>query len=297
MGRLQYPVLISKIGDLSVRSVLDGGFFRESEMAHEVHVHAFYELMIGISGEFVIELRDSMSMSEPLVMRRGSVCLIPPGVYHSTRELSEAPSKLALRFSYTPVRSTPDGSLFESFSRAIGSCTAPLLIADGGRIYRIVCELREEIASATIASDEYVTLLLNQLYVSLLRSLTDADRAQKQDTFSPPQTDELAARQLRIEEFMAAHLSDALTEEDLAREMNLSKRQLSRVLRRLFGMSFRRMLIDMRLHRAAQLLIDTDMPIEEIATAVGYTSLSGFYTAFRERFSVSAGRYRARFGK
>jgi AraC-like DNA-binding protein len=83
----------------------------------------------------------------------------------------------------------------------------------------------------------------------------------------------------------------------LAKKMNISKRQLSRILKQLFGTSFRQLLIDVRLNRAAQLLIETDASAEEIAAAVGYTSMSGFYSAFKDRFSISVGRYRKRFGK
>ena len=81
----------------------------------------------------------------------------------------------------------------------------------------------------------------------------------------------------------------------MAREIGLSKRQLSRVLRQIYNMSFREKLVDTRLHHAAKLLTRTDIPIEKIGYMIGYNTPSGFYTAFKKRFGVSGGEYRCEF--
>ena len=74
--------------------------------------------------------------------------------------------------------------------------------------------------------------------------------------------------------------------------MHISKRQLSRVLRQLYGTSFRKLLIDVRMSRAVQLLDTTELPAEEIAAQVGYHSVSGFYDAFRKKYGMPVGSYR-----
>ena len=284
----RYPVLITEIGDISIRSVLDSGFTQESEVAPVVHAHAFYELIIGVAGEISVDLQDKEAGSESLVIGAGELCLIPPGVYHSTREVSDAPVKLALRFSLSG-----DGGDC-AIMRAIGGFSRPQMLEDGGRICEIMQEIRTELNGGALASREYVHILLSQLYILLFRILDrGTDGVGADDILS---ADEANNRQIQIEEYMLAHFAEPLTEEDLAEEMHLSKRQVSRILQRLFGKSFRQMLIDIRLSRAAQLLSETDMPLEEIAAAVGYTSLSGFYTAFRKKYSLSVGDYRRTFG-
>jgi AraC-like DNA-binding protein len=109
------------------------------------------------------------------------------------------------------------------------------------------------------------------------------------------QTDGVQDRKIKIEEYIFLHFPNQITEDDLAKEMHLSKRQLSRVIDKLFGKTFKQMLCDVRLNRAAQLLIESDASVDDIAYSVGYTSLSGFYTAFRGKFSLSAGQYRRAF--
>ncbi len=290
MNTERYPVLITEIGGISIRSVLDSGFTQEPGVAPVVHAHAFYELIMGVEGVISVDLQGTETGGESLSVGAGEVCLIPPGVYHSTRAVTECPVKLALRFSLT-VGARGDGS---ALNRVLAGFTAARMLDGGGRICEIMREIRTELNSGALASREYVHTLLSQLYILLFRMLDRSSRGEGADDILS--ADEANDRQLQIEEYMLAHFAEPLTEEDLAEEMHLSKRQVSRILRQLFGKSFRQMLIDIRLSRAAQLLADTDMPLEELAAAVGYTSLSGFYTAFRKRYGMSVGDYRRTFG-
>ncbi len=99
-------------------------------------------------------------------------------------------------------------------------------------------------------------------------------------------------RQIRIDEYFNTHYSESISEDDLAQHFNLSKRQLNRILQNIYNMSFREKLILVRMQQAKQLLLSTDHSIEAIAEMVGYSSLSGFYYAFRKTYNIAAGEYR-----
>ncbi len=287
------PVIITEIGDICIRTVLDNGFISSSELAPEVHAHAFYELLVAIEGKIAVDIQNVARGGSTILMNTGESCLIPPGIYHATRGASDFPAKLALRFGCARLEKRGNSSVFEDATRALFSYAVPKILSPSAGIYDLTCELRREINSGGIASREYIGVLLSQLYIRLFR-LLDVDGEGK-STESAISADGDDSRQIQIEEYIFTHLCEQITEENLAREMHLSKRQLSRVLRQLFGKSFRQMLIEARLNRAAQLLCETDLSVEEIATQVGYTSLSGFYTAFRGRFSLSVGQYRRAF--
>ena len=92
--------------------------------------------------------------------------------------------------------------------------------------------------------------------------------------------------------WFADHFAKQTTEEDLARDISLSPRQLSRVLSDIYGMSFREKLVEVRLHRAAQLLEQTEMNIDKVASSVGYLSFSGFHRAFVKFFGCTPFEYR-----
>ena len=92
--------------------------------------------------------------------------------------------------------------------------------------------------------------------------------------------------------WFAENLANQITEDDLAAEISLSSRQLSRVFSDIYGMSFKEKLIEIRLHRAAQLLEQTELRVDEIAAAVGYGSPSGFHRAFNKYFGCTPFEYR-----
>jgi AraC-like DNA-binding protein len=99
-------------------------------------------------------------------------------------------------------------------------------------------------------------------------------------------------RYYRIEMWFTDNFAKPVTEDDLAREIAISKRHLSRVFNDIYGMSFKKKLIEVRLHRAVQLLEQTDLNAKEISTAVGYKSFSGFHRAFVKRFDSTPFEYR-----
>ena len=61
---------------------------------------------------------------------------------------------------------------------------------------------------------------------------------------------------------------------------------------RVCGMPVHTWLIRQRIKRAQELLCTTQMPIQEIARAVGYESISQFHAAFKGYSGITPGQYR-----
>lgn len=78
----------------------------------------------------------------------------------------------------------------------------------------------------------------------------------------------------------------------LARELHVSLPYLSSAIHAATGKTFKELLLEKRMARAAQLLLDTSLPVEDIITAVGYDNTSYFYRKFRQSFGVSPRKYR-----
>ena len=295
MNILHYPMFEIHIGDLCISSVLDNGFVSVSDMAPEIHAHAFYELILATNGEIEIDIRNT-AISTRLTVKSDEACLIPPDIYHCTRGTTAKSEKLAIRFSYFPTEPKNEGlSVFKLCSRVLTDLTSPLIIPCGEEIRKAMCEIRDELHCPGIASHEYVKLMLGRLYLDLFRMMDKNKMLIKEKSSPLIQTHGVQERKIKIEEYIFNHFQDQITEDDLAKEMHLSKRQLSRVINKLFGKTFKQMLCDVRLNRAAQLLIESDASADDIAHSVGYTSLSGFYIAFRNKFSLSIGQYRRAF--
>ncbi len=79
---------------------------------------------------------------------------------------------------------------------------------------------------------------------------------------------------------------------EMASRSGLSERGFLRRFRKATGQSPADYIQSLRIEEAKQLLETTDMPVESIATEVGYSEPSSFRSAFRKRVGVSASVYR-----
>jgi AraC-like DNA-binding protein len=89
-------------------------------------------------------------------------------------------------------------------------------------------------------------------------------------------------REFLIHEFFADRYNQIVTLSDLAAELSLSEKQTARLVEKYMGASFSKVLTSYRIN-AAKLLMQSDrsMTMTEIAAAVGYSSYSGFWKAFK----------------
>jgi AraC-like DNA-binding protein len=83
-----------------------------------------------------------------------------------------------------------------------------------------------------------------------------------------------------------------LTLPELARVACLSPNHLLRTFRQLFGQSPFQMLTRVRLERARELLLRSDVPVSEVCTAVGFASLSSFTGLFKRAYGAPPHKYR-----
>ncbi len=283
------PIIVhTQIENMRISSVLDRGFMEDFEVSPEAHAHTFFELLFSLEGELRIELLNG----EQLVIPQKNFCLIPPMLYHSTHRSSGSEKKLALCFRVERDETISNSTFYELCTGWLGVTKTPPLLFECEELYLTLRDFKREFNSSMLASEACASALLLRCYVLLFRVLcshlgnnTICDASQKSQDLS-------VSRRVSIEEYLYHHSNETITQDDMARTLHISARQLNRILQQLYGASFRQLLIDTRLHKAAQLLTKTDCAIEDIAAEVGYTSLSGFYSAFRSKFGISAGKYR-----
>jgi len=83
---------------------------------------------------------------------------------------------------------------------------------------------------------------------------------------------------------MEKHTEEALSRDEIASRVGLSRRQLERLFRRYLSTSPARYYLKLRLNRAKTLLTQTTMPVTEVAFASGFTSASHFSKCYRDMF-------------
>jgi transcriptional regulator GlxA family with amidase domain len=92
---------------------------------------------------------------------------------------------------------------------------------------------------------------------------------------------------LSIIELMEANLAEPLSLIEIADRVDLSRRQIERLFRTEMGRSPARYYLEIRLDRARHLLLQSSMPVVEVAVACGFVSASHFSKCYRELYSRS----------
>jgi transcriptional regulator GlxA family with amidase domain len=128
-------------------------------------------------------------------------------------------------------------------------------------------------------------------------SVAPLDRAGGQAQFIRREPPASAASLAPLLEWMAAHLDERLTLDDLAGRAAASSRTLTRRFRAQTGLSPLQWLLMARVRRAQELLETTSLPIETIAFQSGFESGGALRERFRRMLGVSPLAYRGTFNR
>jgi AraC family transcriptional regulator len=96
----------------------------------------------------------------------------------------------------------------------------------------------------------------------------------------------------RVHDYVATHLNQKITNDTLAQIAGLSTFHFCRVFKQTEGMSPHRYVLQYRVRLTRQLLDSTEMPLAEIADAVGFFDPSHCINRFREIVGVTPAAYR-----
>lgn len=259
---------------------LDGYTYRLSLRIHEgqrqtagevPHSHPQYELHAVFSGEAVLEQEGF----PPMLMQPGDCVLIPPHTYHLRRLGSDETRCCTLYID------SPKGVPFRvEDHHCVRMVCAPLLMA-------YLNALESEFTVRQLGSDGSIQSLLTLLLVAVIRELSNLPKS-----FCTIKPSVLAQREESIDNYFASHYYQDISAKDLAAYLGITTRQLSRIMQKRYGCTFRQHLLEIRLYHARQQLTNTDLTILQIANDCGFTCQSAFATAFRKRSGCTPSQFR-----
>lgn len=237
-----------------------------------LHTHSWYELFYCINGKIEIHSEESLYS-----LTSGDAVLVAPRFSHFLAP-SGTGEWLAFSFSAKPTGEETEtaGALF-SFLRFEG-----VRAFHGGELCDRICPLLR----GAIASRDWTTA--GCLLLSLLLSAAKAENA---PTETPALYEGDMSRIYRIEELCTGYLHENITLSDLSKALHLSERQISRIIRRQYGKTFRAYLASLRMEAATSML-GAGASIQSTAAAVGYASVAAFSTVFKRTMGLSPGEYR-----
>jgi transcriptional regulator GlxA family with amidase domain len=168
----------------------------------------------------------------------------------------------------------------EAFPRA--NVFADLFEVDGG-IYTCAGGTAALDMMLKMIGDDFDENLVNrvceQVLTDRVRSPTDRQRLPLRARLGVQN-----AKVLSIIELMEANLSEPLSLLDVADQVDLSRRQIERLFRQEMGRSPARYYLEIRLDRARHLLVQSSLPVVDVAIACGFVSASHFSKCYRELY-------------
>lgn len=237
------------------------------------HSNAEFEIHILLSGSCDLELGN-----QDIQFQTAKAMLIAPGTFHGPHNLSEDFERFC--FSFMPTRQDFSQQLCDQV-RNVAICSLP---PEAIMICRLILE---ELKLGLSYSEDAVRAFFIQLLVIIFRRT----HLEFSDTSVPVNT--ATWRTTVIDQFFAPWPDAFGTEDELVAMLNLSRRQLNRVLVQNYGMGYRQKMLRARMEYAGELLCTTDQKIGQIGALAGYTAESSFYKAFQSYYHMTPQEYRS----
>lgn len=231
-------------------------------------------------------------------MSEGNVCIVAPGVEQTVFSCSDEDVVLNLLIrrstfaeAFSELLEIDDGGIIADFFwRMLYHKPGGEMILFGGKpiplIEESIMELYEEIHHKPAGSGLVMKSIMMSVFAYILRWYGQSVIYQKEGS---KKRYSLALYMQYMKKNM-----EGVSLRTLAEEFKLSEGYLSRYFRKETGVTFSRCLQEMRMKRAAELLVKTDCNIERITELVGYTDQSAFFRNFKETYGMTPVQFRKR---
>jgi len=136
--------------------------------------------------------------------------------------------------------------------------------------------------------EELTNAVADQLIYSSIRTDQDTQRLSV-----PTRIGVRHPKLSQVIQTMEANIEEPISPSVLARDVAMSTRQLERLFRRYLNRSPKRYYMELRLKKARNLLMQTDMSVINVALACGFTSPSHFSKCYRAHYDTTPYRERS----
>ncbi|WP_249219117.1 GlxA family transcriptional regulator [Loktanella sp. SALINAS62] len=168
--------------------------------------------------------------------------------------------------------------------------TRSVFVIDGNRITTAGGTASIDLMLKIIADDygeEMANTVADMLIYSSIRTDQDTQRLS-----IPSRIGVRHPKLSRVIQLMESNIEDPISPALLAREVGMSTRQLERLFRRYLARSPKRYYMELRLSKARNLLMQTDMTVINVALACGFASPSHFSKCYRAHYDTTPYRER-----
>ena len=255
---------------------------KEFNMRKGFHNHPHNEIILVLNGPVLMQTEESKSQ-----LGDKSVCFFPQKFMHILR-LSSGSRYFSISFTYKKTAEKNRFlNTFDKFEEIFGKFA---VLHDQQRLINIALNMQTYILKSTefsyFITESFLRLLILELYENIRKKLGETDGRENIPV--------IANLTHRINQRINNIDSDTKLK-DIADELFISKRQLSRIIKKQYGVSFSERKMQLRIENAKLLLKNTDLSIEKIAERCSFYDSGTFIKKFTACTGMSPKKYRIKF--
>ena len=241
-----------------------------------LHNHAFYELHVIEAGTCMLQTQEAVYS-----LGCGQFCLISPEVYHAPKRENSWYQRFCISFELLKQAAPCKEWLAAQMAQT------PVWIGDASALLPVVRQLRQEWQMPGPFCGEMKKTLLTYLVLQMLRAMDASGGEGVKESHDLDQQ-----RSALIDSFFHDCYQQTAGEEILAERLGVSRRQLDRILKKLYGKSYRERLMEVRLGIACDLLRNSGLSVSRVSEHLGYSTPSNFIASFKREKGCTPSAYR-----
>lgn len=242
------------------------------------HTHRYTEIFACISGEITLAAEESV-----VTLSEGEAAIVPQKSKHVLKNIGSGGSFCSLGVRLTELDATSGVDLCKIIGRL-------LLPSDGeSGIRRLDCpELCASIAELSEAAGSAAPICALKILYLLARLSEELSEGADASGEADYEIDRISA----LENIIYNEYAENITLDRVASEMFISRRQLCRIVKKQYGTTFHRAVLERRVLVAAKKLAESDEPVSAIAETVGFADAEALGRHFARLYGVSPAEYR-----
>lgn len=191
-------------------------------------------------------------------------CPIPPDKY--------------VRSSITPQQPLLEGTMLDVISEVF----LPYHFEELHTLYKAICKC----SYPNVVNEDLQGKLVTEF---LFLILADAQRYHREHACNIPSKKQYVEQACN---YIGRHYAESLTVDALAHKLSLNKNYFIKIFRQETGTTPNQYLTQLRLFYAKLLLVQTELPVQQIALDCGFNTASYFTKTFREKYGMNPIHYR-----
>lgn len=279
-------------GTLSFPFTVYGAIMPEMMTSFPLHWHDELELIYLHEGSVCVSIQNTDHILSP-----GEIAVIQPQMLHSIRQnRSDIAVYFNVLFRLSLLENSGSDICYEKYIEPVLSrrLMLPRYISREHKLYEPLGEAARILYGISTSDNEGQELLIKaQLFTVMYYLINLADPVSEEDIY----INSLHEKLKKTISFVQSNYSEEISVADAAAVSNFSSSHFSKIFRQFTGLSFTQYLKSYRLEMASRRLQSPDSRISDTALRCGFSNLSYFTRAFKDKYGMTPQQYKEKMSR